>query len=215
MFSGLRDLIAGRFDQAERAFAPILAQLRSVGYLSVDEIELLVRFCVEHARAGPGTRERMIALAGQARAAYERLGDAVAEPYTRTLIAAGDLDQARAVWKPHTTIPRDHYWFRWSVLRAENAVHLGDLTTAAICYQQLLPWAGHLPGLLHAHVALGPVDHTLGDLATALHHPATAARHYTNAITVAEQIGAPHWAARSRHAIRALPDLDRRPRMIT
>ena len=206
-FSGLRDLIAGRFDQAERTFAPVLAQLRRVGYLSVDEIELLVRFCVEHARAGPDTRERMAALAEQSRAAYERFGDEVAEPYTRTLIAAGDLDQARAVWNPRAAIPRDHYWFRWTVLRAENAVHLGDLDTAASCYQQLLPWAGHLPGLLHAHMALGPVDHTLGDVAVALNQPDPAARHYADAIAVAERVGSPHWAARSRQALQTLNGL--------
>jgi hypothetical protein len=201
MFTGLRELIAGRFDQAERTYAPIIAQLRHVGNPSVDEIDLLVQFCIEHARGGPDTRQRMAALAQQAGPAYEQFGDAVAEPYVRTLIGAGRLDQARAIWQPHTAIPRDHYWFRWTVLRAENAVHLHDLDTADTCYRQLRPWAGHLPGLLHAHVTLGPVDHTLGDLAAALGRPVAGRQHYTDAISVSEQIGAAHWAIRSRDAL--------------
>ena len=201
MFTGLRELITGRFDQAELTFARVLAQLKAMGNPSVAETELLVRFCIEHARQGPGTRERMAELAETSRSAYERLGDAVAEPYARVLIAAGQSEQARAVWKPHLAIARDHYWFRWTVLRAENALHLGDLATAATCYQQLLPWTGHLPGLLHAHITLGPVDHTLGDLATALGQPGAAARHYADAVAVAERIGAPHWAARSRRML--------------
>jgi hypothetical protein len=204
MFGALRDLIAGRFDQAERAYAAIITRLKEVGNPNMVELDLQVRFCVEHARAGPDTRRRMAALAQQARPVCERLGDAVAEPYVRLLIAAGELDEARAAWRPDVTIPRDYYWFRWTALRAENAILLGDLDVAASCYQQLLPWAGHLPGLLHAHITLGPVDHTLGELAAALNLPGTAARHYTDAARLADRLGADHWAARSRAAIAEL-----------
>jgi DNA-binding XRE family transcriptional regulator len=204
MFAGLRDLIAGRFDQAERTYASVIAQLGDVGTPNVEELELLVRFCIEHARAGPGIRPQMVAIAERSGPVYERFGDAVTEPFIRILIAAGHLDEARDLWRPDIPIRRDHYWFRWTALRAENAVHLRDLDTAATCYQQLLPWAGHLPGLLHAHVTLGPVDHTLGDLAIALHRPVVATRHYADAIRVAEQVGASHWADRSRDALREL-----------
>ncbi|MBF9127722.1 hypothetical protein I0C86_01730, partial [Plantactinospora sp. S1510] len=200
MFKGLRELIAGRFAAAEAAYAPILAELRHLGSPGIDEVDLLIRFCIEHARPEPGRQQRMAALAALARPAHDRYGDAVAEPYVRLLIAAGRPDQARTVWHPGTPIPRDHYWFRWTALRAENAVHLGDLTTAAVCYQQLLPWQGHLPGLLHAHITLGPVDHTLGDLAAALGSPTRASRHYADAMVVAERVGAPHWMARARAA---------------
>ena len=209
MFNGLRHLIAGRFDEAERAYAPIIEQLRAVGTPNVEEIYQLVALCLAHARGGPGANERMAALADRARPVYERLGTAVAEPYTRMLIGAGQTEAARAVWKPAEPLPQDYYWFRWTVLRAENALHLDDSITAARCYRQLLPWAGHLPGLLHAHVTLGPVDHTLGDLAAALHRSAAAARHYTDAIALADRLGAPHWAARSRGALAALAGTDR------
>jgi transcriptional regulator with XRE-family HTH domain len=204
MFTGLRDLIAGRFDRAERTYATIMAQLAEVGTPNVEELALLVRFCLEHARAGSDIRPQVAALARQSRQVYERFGDAVAEPYARILIAAGHVDQARAVWRPHLPIRRDHYWFRWTVLRAENAVQLRDLDTAAACYRQLLPWAGHLPGLLHAHITLGPVDHTLGDLATVLGSPGIATQHYADAVRVAEQVGAAHWADRSRAALAEL-----------
>ena len=204
MFRGLRELLAGRFEQAELVYAPILAQLKYVGSPNVDEIELLVRFCIEHARRGPGRRQRMAALALLAHPVYERYGDAVAEPYVRLLIAAGRTSQARAAWHPDTPIPRDHYWFRWMALRAENAILLGDLATAAVCYRQLLPWRGHLPGLLHAHVTLGPIDHTLGELAQALGSPIPAAQHYEDAVGIAEQVGAEHWATRARDALHAL-----------
>jgi transcriptional regulator with XRE-family HTH domain len=203
MFRGLRELVAGRFAEAELAYAPVIAQLRHVGGPNIDEVELFIRFCIEHARPGPGRKSRMAALALLVRPIHERLGDAVAEPYVRLLIGAGRLDQARAVWRPDTPIPRDHYWFHWTALRAENAVHLGDLAAAAACYRQLLPWRGHLPGLLHAHTALGPVDHTLGDLARALGSPAAAARHYADAVTVAERVGAAHWTTRAQAALDA------------
>jgi transcriptional regulator with XRE-family HTH domain/tetratricopeptide (TPR) repeat protein len=201
MFKGLRELVAGRFDQAERAYAPIIAQLRHLGSPNIDEVELLIRFCIEHARPGGGSPQRMAELSLRSRPIRERYGDAVAEPYVRLLIAAGHLEEARAAWHPGVEIPQDHYWFRWTALRAENAVHLGDLTTAADCYRRLLPWRGHLPGLLHAHVTLGPIDHTLGDLAAALDRPASAAKHYADAITVAERVAAPHWAARAQAAL--------------
>lgn len=212
MFKGLRELIAGRFDQAELAYAPIIAQLRHIGGPNIDEVELFIRFCIEHARPGPGRKARAAALALLVRPIHERLGDAVAEPYVRLLIAAGRPDQARAVWRPDTPIPWDHYWFHWTALRAENAVHLGDLATAATCYRQLLPWRGHLPGLLQAHTALGPVDHTLGDLARALGSPAAASQHYADAITVAEGVGAAHWATRARAALDATRNRRRGPR---
>ncbi|MFC7529166.1 ATP-binding protein [Actinoplanes sp. GCM10030250] len=200
MFRGLRELIAGRVDEAEAAYAPVIADLRHLGSPGVDEMDLLIRFCVERVRPEPGVRERMAALAELARPAHELFGDAVAEPYARLLIAAGRTEQARAVWNPGVAIPRDHYWFRWTALRAENAVQLGDLLTAAVCYWQLLPWRGHLPGLLHAHLTLGPVDHTLGDLAAALGSPSVAAGHYADAMVVAERLGAAHWASRARIA---------------
>jgi transcriptional regulator with XRE-family HTH domain len=204
MFRGLRELVAGRFEAAEQAYAPVLAQLRHVGSPNVDEIELFVRFCVEHARPGPGRRARMAALVPLARPVYQRYGDAVAEPYVRLLIAAGRTAEARATWRPEVPIPRDHYWFRWTALRAENALRLGDRATAAECYRELQPWRGHLPGLLHAHVTLGPIDHTLGDLAAALGRPVAAARHYADALELAERLGSPHWAERSRAALRGI-----------
>ena len=165
-------------------------------------MELLIRFCVEHARPGPGRRQRMAALAVLAEPIHDRYGDAVAEPYVRLLIAAGRPEQARAVWHPDRPIRRDHYWFRWTALRAENAVYFEDLTVVAECYRELLPWRGHLPGLLHAHVALGPIDRVLGDLAGALGRPATAAGHYADAVTIAERVGAAHWADEARAALR-------------
>ncbi|GAA4972129.1 ATP-binding protein [Actinoplanes utahensis] len=201
MFRGLRELIAGRFGAAEQAYAPVIAQLKHVGSPNIDEVDLLIRFCIEHARGGPGSRKRMTVLADLAGPIHQRYGDAVAEPYVRLLIAAGRRAQARAAWRPQVPLARDHYWFRWMALRAENAVALGDRETAAACYRALLPWSGHLPGLLHAHITLGPVDHTLGDLARALGRPGDAAGHYADAAGIAQRIGAEHWAARARAAL--------------
>jgi transcriptional regulator with XRE-family HTH domain len=204
MFQGLRSLIAGHFEDAERGYAAVIDRLRAGGSPNVAEIELLAAFCIEHARDDANSRDRMAALARRAQPVYEHLGGAVAEPYTRALIAAGELDRARAVWAPNVPLARDYYWSRWAVLRAENALHLQDSVTVARSYRQLAPWSGHLPGLLHAHVTLGPVDHTLGDLAAALERPVAAKKHYLDARGLAERLGAPHWAARSRRALNQL-----------
>lgn len=200
MYSALCDLIAGRFDEAERKYAPITAHLEHVGYPNAEEVGLEVSFCIAHARGGPESQLRMADLAARMEPGYERFRDAFAEPYTRALIGAGRIEEARAAWRPEVSLPRDHYWFRWAVVRAENAIHLDNLAVAATCYEQLVPWAGHLPGLLHARVTLGPVDHTLGDLAAALGDQHAAARHYADAIAVADRIGGTHWANRSRRA---------------
>lgn len=201
MYEALRALIAGRFDEADHAYARISAALRAVGDPNSHTFDLLVRFCVEHARGGSGSAARMSTLADEARPVYDQLGQAIAEPYTRLLIGAGRLAEARACWTPQIPVRRDYYWLLWMVFRAENAVLLGVRNVAAACYDSLTGYAGHLPELVHGHVAVGPVDHTLGQLAAFCGWPSSAVNHFQRAVAVATRLGAPHWAARSRHAL--------------
>ncbi|MFI5956393.1 helix-turn-helix domain-containing protein [Cryptosporangium sp. NPDC051539] len=186
LFDALRLLIAGRVDEAERAYGGLLPE--------AGRARLRALLAVEHAREVPGTSVDAF------HALFERLGEDAAEAFTWVLLRAGQTCAARAVWKPHVPLSLNDHWSFWTVVRAENALRMEDSVTAARCYRQLLPWAGHVPGLLGGEVALAPVDHTLGDLASALHRPAAAVRHYADATVVADRLGAPLWAARSRQA---------------
>ncbi len=84
------------------------------------------------------------------------------------------------------------------MLRAENAIRLGERGAAAECYRSLLPVRGEMAGLHTGSMTLGPVDHTLGELAAFLGDPGAAAAHFEAAAEVARRVGSPHWARLAR-----------------
>ncbi|MBS2936281.1 AAA family ATPase [Nocardioides sp. J2M5] len=93
-----------------------------------------------------------------------------------TLLDAGEDDAARAAWRP---IPMQHdaTWLFDAAVRAHVVHALDDVDHAQELYDALLPWSGQLARTLNGALAMGPVDHYLGLLATTLGDHAAAARH--------------------------------------
>ncbi|MGI5153759.1 hypothetical protein [Microbispora sp. CA-102843] len=123
---------------------------------------------------------------------WERIPQEVQELYARALVAAGRLEEARAVW-PAALPRRDLTWAGMMAARSATAIGLADREAAEECYRLLLPAEGEMAGLSTASVTFGPVATALGDLAVFLGRPEAAAGHYGLAAEVARQVGSPHW----------------------
>jgi DNA-binding SARP family transcriptional activator/type II secretory pathway predicted ATPase ExeA len=98
-----------------------------------------------------------------------------------TLLDAGDLDGARAVWAP-TPMQHDATWLFDIAVRAHVVTTLDDVPHAREVYDAMLPWAGQLARTLNGALSMGPVDHYLGLLATTLGDPDLAREHFDAAL---------------------------------
>ncbi|GAA3392022.1 BTAD domain-containing putative transcriptional regulator [Cryptosporangium minutisporangium] len=201
MFRGLRALIAGRFDEAATEYAGVIAQLRQLGAPNAAGVEQLTLYTEGRARRDAALVLSLVEPIGQIYAQEPYL---VSEPYTRLLLHAGRVEDARAVWQPGSPVPPDYYWLLWMAFRAENALGLDAADVAADCYRTLLPHTGMLPGMSSGSVTLGPLDTTLGDLAAYLGDPDAAHRHYRDAVRTAELLRSPHWVTEAQERLERL-----------
>ncbi|MFG1920815.1 BTAD domain-containing putative transcriptional regulator [Cryptosporangium sp. NPDC048952] len=209
MFRGLRALVAGRFDEAADAYAEVIAQMRLLGAPNATGTEQLTFYAVARAR---GDHAQVLGLVEPIGALHAQEPYQISEPYTRLLLHAGRVDEARAVWQPELPVSPDYYWLLWMAFRAENALGFDARDTAEDCYRALLPYAGTLPGLASGSVTLEPTAVILGDLAAYLGKPDAASAHYEDAVRVAELIGAPHWVRAAREKCSdGLPHLPWKP----
>jgi hypothetical protein len=97
--------------------------------------------------------------------------------------------------------PSDLLYEARSCLHAIVAVKLDDQPTMECVYAELHPAAAELARVGSGLLTLRPVAHYRGDLATALGRRHQAASHYRQALTIAVQAGAPHWADAARTAL--------------
>ena len=190
LFQALTELISGDFDAAERTYTELAGRMAASGAVNAAGIGALGRFTVRLARGdAPASLPEIAAL--HARMPDVRLN----ELYARALVAAGDHDQARRIWRPDQSHPRDYYWLLWQTMRGQTAVALRDIPVATTMYALLLPFAAELGGMHSGSMTLGPVAQTLGDLAELLDRPHD---HYTEAAGVASHLNSPHWEAAAR-----------------
>ncbi|GAA2890035.1 hypothetical protein GCM10010472_55660 [Pseudonocardia halophobica] len=201
IFAALRAVVAGDFARAEQGYATVQAAMESVGAINADTLGLFGLFGVRHAQG------RLAELAPAFAALQARIPIAITDPTARALVAAGRVDEARALWRPDLHPPRTYYWLLFMGLRAEVAVALGDREAAAACLAELGPWADQLAGLGSGTVTLGPVAQHLGELGGVLGRPVDERRaHFERAGAIARRLGSPHWEAR---AAASLAELDR------
>ncbi|MEU8364020.1 BTAD domain-containing putative transcriptional regulator [Nonomuraea sp. NPDC048882] len=191
ILDAVRLLVEGHFERAEQAYTALAEQMEQGGGSHADALGVLGRFC---ARIACGRAQESVAELAAMRGRYDGGLD---EPYVRALLAAGRLDEARAAWRDRPPLEGSH-WEIMLVLRAENAIRLGERGAAAECYRSLLPVHGEMAGLHTGSMTLGPVDHTLGELAAFLGDPGAAAAHFEAAAEVARRVGSPHWARLAR-----------------
>ncbi|GAA3091321.1 BTAD domain-containing putative transcriptional regulator [Streptosporangium carneum] len=181
-------LIGGDFEAAERAYSGVAERMAATGGANASGIGVFGRFVTRLAAGLPQD-------IGELTAIHEHIPQDASEILTRALVAEGRQEEARRVWEPGWKARQDYYWLIRLALRAENAVALGDREVAERCYEELLPWDDELAGLSSGSVAIGPVAHTLGDLAVFLGRDGS--EHYAKAVRVAERVGSPHWARRA------------------
>ena len=89
-------------------------------------------------------------------------------PLIVALLDAGDADRARGLWASSAPYGRDYYWLAMTTFQAHAAARLGELDTARLLYDALLPFRGRIAGLDSGSFYAGPVDAALGALADAL-----------------------------------------------
>ena len=95
-----------------------------------------------------------------------------------------------ALAKEGFPLPRDGAWVVSMSLLSAVAAELNDRTSAAQLYELLMPYAGRV-GIFAAGLACwGSVSYHLGLLASTLGRVADAIRHYEDAATVHERMGA-------------------------
>lgn len=99
--------------------------------------------------------------------------------------------------------PKDNEFLSALTLLAEAAVILEDTARACVIYDKLLPYA-HLFGVSGWELPTGPVSWVLGMLAGFLQRDEDAARHFQDAIVLAETAEAPQWVAHSMQAHAAM-----------
>ncbi|SHM93915.1 AfsR/SARP family transcriptional regulator [Cryptosporangium aurantiacum] len=204
MFSGLRALVRGAFDEAANEYGVVIAYLRELGAPNAGGVGNLTQYAVARAIGGAEGAARLRELVEPVGLLNAQEPHLVSEPYTRLLLHAGRIEEARAAWRPDWPVPPDYYWLLWMAYRAENALGLDAADVVASTYRTLLPHTGLLPGMSSGSITLGPLDSTLGDLAAYLGDPDAAHRHYRDAVRVAELLGAPHWVSAGRERLELL-----------
>ncbi|GAB3883938.1 hypothetical protein GCM10027612_16870 [Microbispora bryophytorum subsp. camponoti] len=178
-------LVRGEFERAESVYTRLGERLARTGDANGALVGTVGRFVVKL------TAGRVHESVEELAALWERLPQDVGELYARALAGAGRLEEARVAWASARVPRRDYYWLVFMSLRADNAIAFGHRAAAEECYRLLLSSDGELAGLHSGSVTLGPVAHTLGDLAAFLGRPGDAEAHYLRAAEVARQVGSP------------------------
>lgn len=175
IFEATTMLVQDDLDGARTAFGEISAAITASGDPNGFFIWLWSRFAIEFA-AGDTS-----ALHEHAVRMTELMPWHSTDLVVATLLDAGDVDAAREAWSP-TPVQRDATWLFDIAVRAHVVSELDDVEQARSVYAQLLPWAGQLARSLNGALAMGPVDHYLGLLATTFGEAETAQRHFDDAL---------------------------------
>jgi DNA-binding SARP family transcriptional activator len=185
-YDALRHAIADRRDQAASAYRAVTAGLTDTGMSGLEEGILPLALLSLGA---------MDAVKGADWGPYESWGRPL------VLLSEGHRDEAFAAARSVPDSPHDLLFEARTCLHAMIAVEAGDQPTAERLYARLLPAAGELAGAGSGLLTFGPTAYHLGRLASALGRPEQAAEHYRQALTIAEKVHAPHWAANAREAL--------------
>ena len=95
-------------------------------------------------------------------------------------------------------VPFDEEWLVSMCFLSETAASLGDRERASLLYQRLLPYADRL-AVGYPEVSTGAVSRYLGLLATTLSRWKEAERHFDDALSLNERMGARPWVAHTQH----------------
>jgi DNA-binding CsgD family transcriptional regulator len=181
-------------DAPSAYFSQLYALRREQGRLA--ELEAAVLGIVARAPAAPVWHVALALL-------YTELNRTEEARREFELVAAGGF----------AALPFDGNWLFLACLLAEICAALGDDRRAATLYAMLLPYAGRCTVVSGAAVCGGAVSRHLGQLAAVRQRWDDASRHFEDALSLHERIGARPWSARTAcdHASALLERLRQRP----
>jgi DNA-binding SARP family transcriptional activator len=113
-----------------------------------------------------------------------------------TAEASGVLEHLAA--ERFQALPLDEEWIASVVLLADAAATLGDVASAAVLHELLLPYADRVV-MSYPEVSLGAVSRYLGLAAATAGRWDDAMHSFETALRLNERIGARPWLARTRH----------------
>lgn len=196
LFRGMRALLRGDLDGAERFHREVAAAAATTGSLNAALMEAVLRLPIETARGMQPDVEAFESLVDADPARWASMASGLA--IVRWL--AGDREGAGALMRLHTDnglarLGEDSEHLTTLTLFGRVAAGLGDGDAAATVYEKLQPHAGlwAVDGI--AGYCWGPVDLELGRLAITMERWPEATEHLARARRSVEQAGAPLLAA--------------------
>jgi hypothetical protein len=201
MWTAMRHLLAGRFDETERS----VREAHAAGQHAQDPNVLqTVAVQLAHLRWEQGRTDEILA---PLRAAIDRDR---AIPAWRAVLATAhaELDnreQAHELFESlalndFEALPRDATWLGALALLAEICRYLDDTSRAATIGQLLEPYADRVIIVGNARVCMGSASHYIGVLAAARGAYSDAERRFQASIAVDTRLGAAARLARTKHA---------------
>lgn len=196
LYHGLREVVAGRLDQALEAYTRAAERMAQLSTLQGEGDTVTATTACAWLSAG-----RMGELATQWDAG-SMAAQHYPEMYALALAQAGRVDEARQAAGEPRAIRKDYAFdLNWGI-RGLLGLAIDDDDRVADSYQALAPFPDLLAGAGSAVLVIAPIAEILGGLAAHQGKSALAADHYRQAVDLAQQVGAAHWAARARSAAR-------------
>jgi DNA-binding SARP family transcriptional activator len=191
-------LLEGRFEEAEE----LIAEARSIGERaqswSATVNSALQLYILRREQGRVAEVEQLVARAAADYPTY---------PIWRCVLAnmraeLGSTAEARAEFDALSMdgfggLPFDEEWHVSLCLLAETASRLGDSARAARLYELLVPYADRV-AVSYPEISMGPVSRFLGILASTCRNYDDAVRHFEDALTLSERIGARPWLAHTQ-----------------
>ncbi|MFI5911105.1 BTAD domain-containing putative transcriptional regulator [Dactylosporangium sp. NPDC051541] len=131
----------------------------------------------------------------------EQLGAIGNDAYALALVAAGRVDEARAVRICEHPIRPDYFASAFYTVRALAIVALGRADLAQPVIEALRPVRSQLAGVSSTSIAMQPVALSLGELYRLQDRPQEASDCFQLAAEVAARWSSPHWLARAKSCL--------------
>ncbi|WP_231618937.1 BTAD domain-containing putative transcriptional regulator [Nonomuraea sp. SBT364] len=199
-YSGQRQMIAGDYAGAERAYRDAARMTARAGMLEGrQDLPLITTFCLHLVDGRAAETVDLLAEKHQGGAKW------TLDAYALALASAGHLADAKAVAAVRPPVRPDFLYELAMTWRALAGMLLDDRERMVDCYDKLKPFADRIAGAGTGVVALWPVALTLGDLAIRLGQPAAAREHYGKALEVAHRVGVPRWVEAAQRSVSSSP----------